>query len=171
MTDDTDPRILELAGYGDDLLRASILLAEEFANFKNKTQLDRLSNFTGRKAGRLAKIPTTFKTEWERGLDNFEMLTCYELLRLPAHDRAVLAKRWRDATLSWGQVRELVDAKLKKQRKPREPKANLAAKLQAFIVELEKETTCGAPSEMVCQRKMIADQLRALLCVAVAPTN
>lgn len=114
-------RILQLAGYGDDLTRATILLAQEFNDAHSVQDLKDLSQFAGRKAKLLAQIPTTFPTEWERELDQFEMLTMYELMRLPQDQRAVLAKEWRDKTLSWGDVRERVGEL--KQRKPKESKA------------------------------------------------
>ena len=156
-------QLLDLAAIGEDEIRARILFCD--GHRKNKWLMNETSKVLGIKARLWARIPGTFPTEWAKELDKWELLTLTELIKLDTKkqrgDMAVLAHDWREKTMDYKAVKLCVEAKLTKPK--RAPKESLAAKLQAFIVELEKESECGAGLELVCQRKAIADQLKGLL--------
>lgn len=119
-------KIESLAVYSEDAYRAQILLSEKHA--RDTFFVKEAAKLWGRKPHLLARMAKWFAKELERAQTYWELMSMYEMVRLPKQDCAILAKDWRDKSLSYQQVKGAVDAK--KQRKPRERKAKRVDELK-----------------------------------------
>lgn len=117
---DYENECMELARYPELSIKAQALWC--YTHRKDKAAMETASVFFANNPKHMARAVAMFPEMFEadEARDLYLYLSAFKIASLPVHARALLAAQWQDTTMSFGEVREAVDAY--KKRKSKEEK-------------------------------------------------